>query len=65
MQYLEGQELDLTGGKITVFYSDGSSEIIDLTNERIEITGFMIKIKLVASKLQLYIKMRQLLLQLM
>lgn len=40
VQYLEGQELDLTGGKITVFYSDGSSEIIDLTNERIEITGY-------------------------
>lgn len=39
-QYLEGQELDLTGGKITVFYSDGSSEIIDLTNEGIEITGY-------------------------
>ena len=40
VQYLEGQELDLTGGKITVFYSDGSSEIIDLTNEGIEITGY-------------------------
>lgn len=40
VQYIEGQELDLTGGKITAVYSDGSSEIIDLINNEIEIIGY-------------------------
>ena len=40
IQYIEGQEIDLTGGKIIAVYNDGSSEIIDLISGEIEITGY-------------------------
>lgn len=38
-EYLEGKdELNVTGGKVTVYYNNGSSEIIDLTLDMV--TGF-------------------------
>ena len=39
-QYFVGQSLDLTGGKITLVYSNGESEEISLTNTNVKITGF-------------------------
>jgi len=39
--YLEGSEtLDLTGGKLTVTYNNGTSTILDLSNPDITIMGF-------------------------
>lgn len=35
LEYIEGQGLDLSGGKVKVFYDNGTSEEIDLTNDMI------------------------------
>ena len=40
LSYLEGNELDLTGGKITIVYSDETTEDIDLTNVDVTISAF-------------------------
>ena len=34
------EELDLTGGILTVTYNDGTTDTISLTNENITVTGF-------------------------
>ncbi len=40
-EYIQNQEnLDLTGGKIKVFYSDGSSQIIDMKDSSVTVSGF-------------------------
>lgn len=31
MTYIKGESLDVTGGKITLYYNDGSSEVINIT----------------------------------
>lgn len=41
LQYIQNkEELDLSGGSLKVNYNDGSSEIIDLNSNEIEIIGF-------------------------
>ena len=40
LSYLEGDELDLTGGKITIVYSDETTEDIDLTNADVTLSAF-------------------------
>ena len=41
VNYIQNEEnLNLAGGKLTVSYSDNSSEIIDLTAEGVTVTGF-------------------------
>ena len=38
--YIKGEELDLTGGIITVTYEDGSTIEIPMTSNEVEITGY-------------------------
>ena len=38
--YVRGEELDLTGGVITVSYEDGTTTEIDMTSELVETTGY-------------------------
>ena len=41
IEYIQNNEnLDLTGGKLTVTYNDESEEIVDLTDEDVKVTGF-------------------------
>lgn len=41
LEYIEGcEELDLTGGELTVTYTDGSSSVRELTDGEITATGF-------------------------
>lgn len=37
-EYIQGQELDLTGAKVLVTHNDGSFEIVDVTSEFVTIT---------------------------
>lgn len=38
--YIEGQDLDLSGGKLSVIYDDASSTDLNLTSDGITITGY-------------------------
>ena len=38
--YVRGEELDLTGGVITISYEDGTTTEIDMTSELVETTGY-------------------------
>ena len=38
--YVKGEELDLTGGTITVTYEDGSTEEIDMTSKEVSVEGY-------------------------
>ena len=38
--YVIGETLDLNGGEITAKYSDGTTEIIPMTDEKVRVTGF-------------------------
>ncbi|MBR4440710.1 MAG: bacterial Ig-like domain-containing protein, partial [Bacteroidales bacterium] len=40
LSYIEGEELDLTGGKITIVFSDETTEDIDLTNADVTLSAF-------------------------
>lgn len=40
LTYLEGEELDLTDGKITIVFSDETTQPIALTNEDVTLSGF-------------------------
>ena len=38
--YLKGEELDLTGGKITVIYENGDTQELDMKSSDISVTGY-------------------------
>jgi len=38
--YIKGEELDLTGGKITAIYQSGETEEILMTSEKVSVTGY-------------------------
>ena len=40
VQYIKGAELDLTGGKISVIYEDGTKEEIEITDPQVIVTGY-------------------------
>jgi surface protein len=40
LNVVEGTAIDLTGGKLTIYYNDGTSEDIPLTNENVTISEF-------------------------
>ncbi len=40
LSYIEGEELDLTGGVITITFNNGDTQPIALTDEKVTISGF-------------------------
>ncbi|MDR0853890.1 MAG: lectin like domain-containing protein [Clostridiales Family XIII bacterium] len=38
--YLQGQEIDLSKGKVTVTYTDGLKEVVALNDSKVQVTGF-------------------------
>ena len=40
LTYIEGEELDLTGGKLVVTYEDGTTKVIDLDSDEVTVVGY-------------------------
>jgi len=40
LNYIKNEEIDLTGGEVTIYYNDNTTEIIEMTRTEVNVTGF-------------------------